>query len=45
VSALADAAAQSDLTTVLLALVNLVQVVLLAFIASRGTRRRRSDRP
>ncbi len=41
---IAQAAAQSDELTVLLALVNMLQLVLLAWIASRGTRRRANDR-
>jgi hypothetical protein len=35
---------QSEGTTIVLALVNGAQLVLLAWIASRGTRRRRDDR-
>ncbi len=36
---------QSEGLTLVLAFQNSVQVVLLAWIASRGTRRRRGDRP
>jgi hypothetical protein len=44
VVSIAQAATAATGIDVLLAVVNGVQLVLLAWIASRGTRRRRSDR-